>query len=293
MGVPSRRQRSAMKFGVSFWIWDGPFRMREHMWFLPRAKALGADVIEIEFEDDTKVEPQVLRSALGGEGLELCAGFTCGPGPAFFDADNGARQRCADYLKGRLDFLADAGGRTLITLVGGLGESQRVPPEEHPSLYARAADSFREVAEHAAEAGMHIAIEIINRYESNMLTKTPQALDFIDQLDSPVVGVLLDTFHMNIEEPNPAEAIRRAGARLIHLHCAENDRGIPGRGTVPWTDISAALHEIQYRGPAVIEVMNYATPIGDAVKIWQPREASPDDGAHAGLAFLKSTFSEC
>ena len=280
-----------MKYGVSFWIWEGPFRTREHMWFPARAKALGADAIEIPFEEGTEIDPSALRAALDGEGLEFYSGSACGPGPGFFDANESERRRCEDFLKGRLDFMAEAGGRTLITLIGGLGEARRVPPQEYPGLYNRAADAFRPVAERAAEAGIQVAIEVINRYEANMLTSTREALDFLDRLDHPTVGILLDTFHMNIEETSPAEAIRLSGDRLVHVHCTENDRGIPGRGTVGWKDIGEALRAVRYAGPAVIEVMNYATPIGDAVKIWSPWEAPPDEGARSGLAFLKETFA--
>ena len=95
---------------------------------------------------------------------------------------------------------------------------------------------------------------------------------------------------MNIEETNPGDAIRLAGEKLFYLHCTENDRGTPGRGTVPWQDIGTALRQIQYAGPAVIEVMNYGTPIGDACSIWQPWDFNPDQGAKDALTFLRSTF---
>jgi D-psicose/D-tagatose/L-ribulose 3-epimerase len=103
------------------------------------------------------------------------------------------------------------------------------------------------------------------------------------------VGLLLDSYHMNIEEKSLGDAIRLAGDRLFHFHSCENDRGTPGTGHVPWSDAFAAMAEINYGGQIVIESFTPAVrEIARAVSLWRPLDASGDELAAGGLAFLRS-----
>jgi len=119
-----------------------------------------------------------------------------------------------------------------------------------------------------------------------------QTMEVVDRVDSPAIGVLLDTFHMNIEEKDQAAAIRHVGDKLAHFHACGNDRGAPGADHIPWESITAALHEIGYPGAVVIESF---TPdnqtIARAAAIWRPLAGTQDDLARDGLAFLHGALA--
>ena len=134
---------------------------------------------------------------------------------------------------------------------------------------------------------MQLALEILNRFETDMLNTVAQGMDFIKDVGRDNVGLHLDTFHMHLEEKNSPAAIRLAGDRLFHFHACENDRGVPGTGQVNWNGIAQALKDIHYNHAIVIESF---TPdvkeIAGAVRIW--REIAPDQDtiAQQGLKFL-------
>ena len=114
------------------------------------------------------------------------------------------------------------------------------------------------------------------------------AVDVVDRVDNPACGILLDTFHMNIEEKSIGEAIRAAGRRLKHFHSCENDRGAPGSGHVPWNEVKDGLKAVGYDGPVVIESFtSKVKSIARAAAIWRSFERSQDALAEDGLKFLK------
>ncbi|MDQ3044769.1 MAG: sugar phosphate isomerase/epimerase, partial [Chloroflexota bacterium] len=120
-----------------------------------------------------------------------------------------------------------------------------------------------------------------------------QALALLARLDSPNCGLLLDTFHMNIEEQDLPLAIRAAGAHLFHFHACANDRGAPGADHLDWPGIAAALGAIRYPGAIAIESFTAENQaIATAASIWRPLAPSQDALARDGLAFLRETFGE-
>jgi D-psicose/D-tagatose/L-ribulose 3-epimerase len=138
-----------------------------------------------------------------------------------------------------------------------------------------------------------LGIETLNRFETSFLNTTAQALELIDRIDHPAVGVALDLFHLGIEEKHVGDALRAAGPRLVHLQVAENDRGTPGTGSLPWADVATALHEIGYRGRVVIETFSdRVEAIARAAAIWRPLAPDSDSLAREGLAFLRSLLAE-
>nr|MDQ2997623.1 sugar phosphate isomerase/epimerase [Chloroflexota bacterium] len=119
-----------------------------------------------------------------------------------------------------------------------------------------------------------------------------QVIELVDLVDHPSCQLMLDTFHMNIEERALGDAIRAVGKRLHHVHACENDRGAPGSGHVPWDEVALALREIGYNGPVVIESFtSKVKSIARAAAIWRPLANSQDDLARDGLAFLKELLA--
>jgi D-psicose/D-tagatose/L-ribulose 3-epimerase len=153
-------------------------------------------------------------------------------------------------------------------------------------------EGLRAAAEHAGKAGVFLAIEPLNRFETHFLNTNEDAIKLVKAVDHPNIKVQLDTFHANIEEKDTPAAIRAAGPLLGHFHASESDRGTPGTGQVPWNDCFSALREIGYDGWVTIE--SFAIGILDlcaAACIWRPIYESADDLAVKGLAFLKAVAS--
>lgn len=150
---------------------------------------------------------------------------------------------------------------------------------------------MKTLADYAGERDVKLAVETLNRFETDFLNTVDQGLDFFGRIGRDNVGFLLDTFHMNIEEKNMGDALRRAGKKIFNFHACGNDRGTPGEDHLPWEDITGALKEIGYDDYAVIE--SFTTDIVEiarAVSLWRPLAASQDALAGDGLAFLKRIF---
>lgn len=139
---------------------------------------------------------------------------------------------------------------------------------------------------------MKLSIEPLNRFETSLFNTVDQTMQLIESVDHPQLGLLLDTFHMNIEERDLGAAIRLAGDRVFHFHACGNDRGAPGGDTIDWADIREALAAINYRDTVTIESFTSANQtIATAASIWRPLGDSQDAIATDGLAFLRDLFS--
>jgi D-psicose/D-tagatose/L-ribulose 3-epimerase len=150
---------------------------------------------------------------------------------------------------------------------------------------------LRELATFAGDRGVTICVEPLNRFETSFLNLASQAIEVVDRVDHKSCGILLDTFHMNIEERSIGDAIRAAGPRMRHLHTCENDRGAPGSGHVPWDEVAKACRDIGYKGPMVIESFtNKVKSIARAAAIWRSFAVSQDALATEGLRHLRKLF---
>ncbi|MCI0712182.1 MAG: sugar phosphate isomerase/epimerase, partial [Chloroflexi bacterium] len=168
--------------------------------------------------------------------------------------------------------------------------------QQTPDERARDIDTLvkrlKQLADYAEDKGAVLGIEPLNRFETSLINIAPQAIEVIDRVDSPGCKIMLDSFHMNIEEKSLGDAIRQTGHRLVHFHACENDRGAPGSGNVTWDEIAQALRDIHYDGPVVIESFtNKVKTIARAAAIWRAFEPSQDDLARNGLAFLKKLLA--
>jgi D-psicose/D-tagatose/L-ribulose 3-epimerase len=169
-----------------------------------------------------------------------------------------------------------------------VGRCWRSTPDERARDVAQVAATLRGLGEYAADRGVVLGVETLNRFETSFLNTTAQALELIDRVDHPAVGLALDVFHLGIEEKHVGDALRAAGSRLVHLQVAENDRGTPGTGSLAWRDVAKALQEIGYTGRVVIETFSdRVEAIARAAAIWRPLAPDSDTLAREGLAFLR------
>ena len=281
-----------MQFGASTFIWESPFG-DDKMHLAKHVADLGFDVLEICIEDPSLVSGSAIRQAAeeAGVGVSVCGAF--GPDRDVSHEDADRRQLGVDYLKFCVDLAAEVGSPNVIgPMYSATGKARLLPEEEREQQRQWAASSLREVADYADEHGVGLAIEPLNRFETDMVNTVEQGLDLCERIGRDNVGLLLDTFHMNIEEKSIPNAIRAAGERVRHFHACENDRGAPGSGHVEWEEVFDALSDISYDGMVVIESF---TPeiqeIARAVSTWRPVAPSGDDLARDGLVFLKDRLS--
>src|SRR5690606_31553790 len=143
-----------------------------------------------------------------------------------------------------------------------------------------------------AEAlGVTLALEPLNRFETDMINTVDQAISLVDEVGHHRLKILLDTFHSNIEEKDIPASIVKLGDRLVHIQANENDRGTPGTGHLDWIGIREALQTISYQGSLVIETCGAPSKeLARAASRWRPLANSADELAEEGFAFLKNTF---
>jgi D-psicose/D-tagatose/L-ribulose 3-epimerase len=148
---------------------------------------------------------------------------------------------------------------------------------------------MRQNAENAQKCGVMLGCEYLNRFECYFLNTAVDMVRFVREVDHPNCRMMYDTFHANIEEKDPLEAIRTCAPYTVHVHISENDRSTPGRGHVPWAATFKTLKETGYDGWMVIEAFGLALPeLAAATKIWRRMYSSEEQLARDGLAFMKS-----
>lgn len=179
--------------------------------------------------------------------------------------DGSVRGQAVDYYRRLLDFAAELGGAPLVSCHGSVG---RIKPEQSQAHeYRLFVETVRQVAAHAQTLNLKLVIEVLNRYESHLVNTGADAAKFVTDVGAANVGILLDAYHMNIEENDPAAALQQAGSRLWLYHAADSNRQAVGRGHIDFSAQLAALNDIGYAGPFILECTapgpNPFTPIKD------------------------------
>lgn len=284
-----------MRYGIITLTWRSPFTTSD-LDLLDRIAALGYDGVEIFLESEEHLDYSRAAAELARLGLEPSICVQIDGRRDVSSGDGGVRSAGIAYLKHCVDAVVAMGGALVGGPVygdqifyGGGAAVSRTDDEAH-ALRARAVASLREVAEYAGERSVTIAVEPLNRFETSLACLADQAVDLVTEIDSDAVGVQLDTYHMNIEEPSIPEAIRTAGSRLVHFHANENHRGAPGTGHIPWGDVAAGLGEIGYDGPIVTEPFRRSpAELGYSLALWHPPadEAAEDRVAADALRVLR------
>ncbi|MDQ3780170.1 MAG: sugar phosphate isomerase/epimerase [Chloroflexota bacterium] len=278
--------------GVNTWVWVSPPTDDALAEIAPRLHAWGFDLIEIPLESPSDWDPARTAALLAENGLSASICLAMGPGRDLI-ADRATVAATQDYVRECVDRVAILGGRVVAgPLYTPVGDTRGMRRSERAAAVDRLVAGLRPLVDYAGEREVTLAIEPINRFETSFLNTAEQALEVVARVDSPALGVLLDTFHMNIEEKDQAAAIRLVGSRLAHLHACGSDRGSPGADHIAWPEIAVALTEIDYQGALVIESFTPQNQsIARAAAIWRPLAESQDALATDGLAFLKSTFA--
>ncbi len=281
--------------GANAWIWVSPLTGERLAALAPRVRAWGFDLFELPVEQPGDWDPARAAELLGELGLGASVCLVMPPGRELVAADAGVIAATQDYLRAVIDAAAVVGATAVCgPAYSSVGRTWRLAPGERRALYAQLAESLRPVADHAAQRGVRLGIEPLVRYETSVLNTVEQALEAIDPLPAQGCGLLLDTYHANVEERGVADAIRLAGDRLVHLHACGNDRGAPGPDdNLDWEGIARALREVAYEGAVVIESFTAENEaIATAASIWRRLAPTQDELATDGLAFLRGLLAE-
>jgi len=250
---------------------------------------MGFDALEIiPFDADQFPAAQVRRRA-ADLGLEINTGMGLPAHANPISPDPAVRRAALAYSRRLMDLSAECGAKTYggVTYCGWgyLTGVMRTPDE-----WTWAVEHFRLVAEYAARVApdLKLAIEPVNRFESHFINMAADAVAFCREVGRPNVGVHLDTFHMIREENDFAGAVQTCGPLLGYIHACENQRGIPGRGLVPWMEFFRALRQVNYQGCVTIESFDpNLAKIARLCCIWRKLAESPEQLAEEGLRYLR------
>jgi D-psicose/D-tagatose/L-ribulose 3-epimerase len=273
-----------MQFGVNMLIWTAHFTP-EHIPLLGPIRENGFDGVELPLFAPDGYPAAEIRRGLEAHGL---AATICAVVPiSLADSDAARRAQAVEHVKRTITVSAELGAKLIAgpvhSPVGYLPGRRRTAEEWNLVL-----DSYAQLTPVLDEYGVDIALEPLNRFETYFLNTVADGVALCDAVNHPRIGLLVDTFHSNIEEKDVAQAYRDAGRHLKHVHTCENDRGIPGSGHVEWDDVFAALREARYDGWLTIESFGFnIKEIAAAAAIWRDLAPTPESIAFEGLRFLK------
>ena len=271
------------RFGINLMVWNGTVGAAE-LALLPQIKELGYATVELPVFAADALDIGTVRQALTAHGLTCTLSTALPAGVNLIDEE--CRAAGVSYLESIIEVAAQVGAPLICgPLAAPVGErrGRGYTQAEWDScvLGLRAAGAF------AAAAGITLALEPLNRFETFIVNTVADGVRLVEEVDNQAVGLLLDTFHMHIEEKSTAAAIRHAGRHLKHFHSSENDRGTVGSGQVAWPSVFGALRDIDYQGQIVVESFGHTIPaLAGATCVWRPLAASPEALASGSIQFL-------
>jgi len=280
--------------GVNPWVWASPVDDEALADLIPRIAAFGFEAVELPIEQPGDWDPARTRDLLAGHGLRavgVCAAFS--PGRDLVNTSPDVVASTVAYLKTCVDSAVAVGA----ACVGGpvyaaVGRTWRMSPAQRAACYAEFRSAIRPVAEYAGERGVSIGVEALNRYETSVVNTVEQAVELIDGLPSNV-GLMIDTYHMNIEEADPYAALVAVGPHIKHVQVSGTHRGAPGADHLDWPRFLAGLARTGYVGAVCIESFTGENDaIATAASIWRPLAPSQDALARDGLAYLRTVLRE-
>jgi len=286
-----------MKFGTLYAYWTNEWS-GDYLYYAKKVADLGFDILEISAGDlltMTDGEIDALKALARDLGIAISSNI--GP-PKRYDvasADPAIRRAGIGFLTDIMKRMDRLDSRSLVGVMYTYWPNDFTDLDK-PAQWARGVESVKEMGKTAQALGITMGLEVVNRFETLILNTAEEGVRFCREVDNPNVKLLLDTFHMNIEEDSIPAAIRRAGGLLSALHVGEGNRKIPGQGHLPWGEIGKALRDINFTGNVVMEpFVLEGGSVGGDIKVWRdlsnganPREM--DQAIRVGLDVLRTNF---
>ena len=279
-----------MRYAVHAYAWTSNWS-NDDLDLIDHAASLGLDAIEIPLMELDAVDPRAVRDRAERVGIDVLTSVVCPEDADPSSEDERVREAGRDFLTRCVDATAEMGA-TVFTGVTYSALGRRLDRRPERADMERAAEVLRAAARHAAERGVRVGIEPVNRYESFLVNTADQARELMEMVGEPNVGVHLDAYHMNIEEDDFRSPVELVAGDLVHFHLSESHRGIPGRGTVDWEAIMGALGDAGYSGYVGLESFaEMSDAMRGATCIWRDLAPSSDVLVREGLAHLKGLES--
>jgi D-psicose/D-tagatose/L-ribulose 3-epimerase len=280
-----------MRYGINTFLWTSPFTTRSTGLF-KKIKKLGFDTVELSIEDPSHIDPVRVKRDLDQAGL-VCGSLCTCMGPDRDLRGTPEQQKIGmTYLRALIDFGVIFGGAKVAgPMYSAVGRADAVPRAEYARQWKTVVKNLKTLAREAERKGILLCLEPLNRFETDFINTCDQGLKMVKAVNSPALRLMLDTFHMNIEEKDQPAAVRKAGKYLAHVHACGCDRGTPGGDHIDWPGLARALKRIGYKGDLVIESFSTNVPlIAKAAAIWRKIEPSQDTIAIKGLKNLRRTL---
>lgn len=276
----------SMSYAVHAYAWTSSWS-NDDLWIVDHAAKLGLDAVEIPLMELDAVDPAAIRERAQAAGVGLLTSVVCPDDADPSSEDERVREAGLGFLTRCIDVSASMGA-SLFTGVTYSALGRRLQRRPDGDDMRRAAEVLRGAAVQAAERGVTVGIEPVNRYESFLVNTAAQGVELLELVGEPNVGIHLDAYHMNIEEDDFRSPVELVASRLVHFHLSESHRGIPGRGTVDWQAIMSALRDAGYDGYVGLESFaEVSNAMRGATCIWRDLAPSSDELVREGLAYLK------
>ncbi len=288
------------KLGIFMNFWEKNWAA-DHKKYIKKAKAIGFDVLEFQAQpllEMTDDHIRDLKKLADDEGIELTYSLGLDRRYDVSSLNETIRKGGVEYLQNIVKKM-HVGGGTLLSGVSyaGWGTPDDMGDSKMP-YWNQSIKSMKEIIKVAEDCNVTYCVEAVNRFETCLINTAKEALQYVSEIDSKNIGVLLDTYHMNIEEDNIGDAIRLVGSQLTSFHTGDNNRRAPGRGHIDWDEVFKALSDINYKGRIVSEpFIMQGGEVGRDIHVYRdlledPTEAKIDAEAKYLLDFEKEMLKK-
>lgn len=278
-----------LEFGGHALVWAGDWSAEGARAAISGAARSGYDYVEIALLDPWKVDIAMTRDLLAEYGVRAHASLGLSPTTDVTSTDASIIAKGDELLRKATDVLHGLGGTELCgVLYCSLG---KYPGPASRENRANSVAAMQRLSDYAADKGINVNFEVVNRYETNIMNTGIEGLAFLDEVNRPNTFIHLDTYHMNIEEDGMEKSVIAAGDKLGFVHIGESHRGYLGSGNVDFDTFFTALKKINYQGPITFESFSSAVvdpALSNALCVWRNLWSDSDDLASTALSFMKA-----
>jgi D-psicose/D-tagatose/L-ribulose 3-epimerase len=281
-----------MLIGVHGLVFTGVFDQNGLVRAIQGAQSAGYDLLELPLMDPTSFDSALARTILNDSSVAVTASLGLQANTDISSTDPTCVQAGRDVLMRCLDHVAEMGGSALCGVIYSAMQKYNTPAT--PAGIANSQSVIAEVAEAAAARNITVSLEVVNRYETNVMNTSRAGLNYLTAVNSPHVSLHLDTYHMNIEESDMWQPVVDAGPQLGYVHIGESHRGYLGTGSVDFGGFFRALDRISYDGPIVFESFSSAVvseSLSNTLGIWRNLWEDSDHLAAHAHRFIRDSIA--
>jgi D-psicose/D-tagatose/L-ribulose 3-epimerase len=283
--------KKALKFGGHALVWAGDWSEASARKAAASAKKAGYDYIEMLMIEPDKIDVAMTKAVLSEYGLFATASLGLSPETDVTSTNSSIVKKGDELLRKVVDKLHAIGSTELCGVIYcSLG---KYPGPASSQNRANSIAAVARLADYAADKGININLEVVNRYETNIMNTGKEGLKFLESVNRPNAYLHLDTYHMNIEEDGMSQAVLDAGDALGYVHIGESHRGYLGSGNVDFDTFFTALKKINYSGPITFESFSSVVvdpALSNALCIWRNLWEDSDDLAAHALKYMKARY---